>query len=114
MGNIFSVSIPCDPTANFCCWAFLSQQANYISKLGESLEALDRSLQELTILKNDLVRRVEVAELQTSMMRLDQVQLWIKIVRIKKFKNHVAAQRTTLPAISTVKKCLRCWWKWIP
>ncbi|TQD96941.1 hypothetical protein C1H46_017421 [Malus baccata] len=78
MGNIFSVSIPCDPTANFCCWGFLSQQANYISKLGESLEALDRSLQELTSLKNDLVRRVEVAELQTSMMHLDQVQLWIK------------------------------------
>ncbi|KAM1493298.1 hypothetical protein ACFX14_025011 [Malus domestica] len=78
MGNIFSVSIPCDPTANFCCWAFLSQQANYISKLGENLEALDRSLQELTALKNDLVRRVEVAELQTSMMRLHQVQLWIK------------------------------------
>ncbi|TQD96939.1 hypothetical protein C1H46_017419 [Malus baccata] len=78
MGNIFPVSIPCDPTANFCCWAFLSQQANYISKLGENLEALDRSLQELTALKNDLVRRVEVAELQSSMMRLDMVQLWIK------------------------------------
>ncbi|XP_048439943.1 probable disease resistance protein At5g63020 isoform X1 [Pyrus x bretschneideri] len=78
MGNIFSVSISCDPTANFCCWGFLSQQANYINKLGENLEALDRSLQELTALKNDLVRRVEVAELQTSMMRLDQVQLWIK------------------------------------
>ncbi|KAM1165785.1 hypothetical protein ACFX13_025723 [Malus domestica] len=111
MGNIFSVSIPCDPTANFCCWAFLSQQANYISKLGESLEALDRSLQELTILKNDLVRRVEVAELQTSMMRLDQVQLWIKIVRIKKFKNHVAAQRTTLPAIMGIESMFDEVWR---
>ncbi|CAN6706992.1 unnamed protein product [Malus baccata var. baccata] len=77
MGNIFSVSISCDP-ANFCCWGFLSQQANYISKLGENLEALDQSLRELTALKNDLVRRVEVAERRTSMMRLERVQLWIK------------------------------------
>ncbi|XP_048439949.1 LOW QUALITY PROTEIN: probable disease resistance protein At5g63020 [Pyrus x bretschneideri] len=60
--------------------------------LGENLEALDRSLQELTALKNDLVRRVEVAELQTSMMRLDQVQLWIKKAetietRVREVKN---------------------------
>ena len=92
MGNIFSVSISCDPTANFCCWGFLSQQANYIRKFGENREALDRSLQELTALKNDLVRRVEVAELQTSMMRLDQVQLWIKKAetietRVREVKN---------------------------
>ncbi|KAM1513566.1 hypothetical protein ACFX1Z_024974 [Malus domestica] len=39
---------------------------------------LDRSLQELTALKNDVVRSVQVAELQTSMKRLDKVQLWIK------------------------------------
>ncbi|KAM1060535.1 hypothetical protein EV2_025867 [Malus domestica] len=92
MGNMFSVSIPCDHTANFCCWGFLSQQANYIGKLGVNLEALDRSSQELIALKNDLVRRVEVSELQTSMMRLDQVQLWIKKAetletRVREVKN---------------------------
>ncbi|PON61871.1 hypothetical protein PanWU01x14_142890 [Parasponia andersonii] len=45
----------------------------------ENLEALKKALDDLRVRKNDLLRRVTVAEDQ-QLMRLEEVQRWISLV----------------------------------
>lgn len=88
MGNIVSISLPSDPIFESSCWGSLIQQPKYISRLKKNLEALGHSFRELTALKADVLRKVEVSELQRSMKRLNQVQLWIE--KVEKIENEVA------------------------
>ncbi|KAM1460827.1 hypothetical protein ACFX13_045945 [Malus domestica] len=88
MGNIVSISLPSDPIFDSSCWGSLIQPPKYIRRLKKNLEALDHSFGELAALKADVLRKVEVAELQRSMKRLNQVQLWIE--KVEKIENEVA------------------------
>lgn len=77
MGNVFSVSISTNDIAGCCdCTA---ARANYICKLAENRVTLRTELQKLRELKNDVNRKVDVAERQ-QMKRLDQVQGWLSRV----------------------------------
>ncbi|KAL6312524.1 hypothetical protein AAG906_021222 [Vitis piasezkii] len=77
MGNVFSVSISTNDIAGCCdCTA---ARANYICKLAENRVTLRTELQKLGELKNDVNRKVDVAERQ-QMKRLDQVQGWLSRV----------------------------------
>ncbi|RVW84136.1 putative disease resistance protein [Vitis vinifera] len=77
MGNVFSVSISTDDITGCCdCTA---ARANYICKLAENRVTLRTELQKLRELKNDVNRKVDVAERQ-QMKRLDQVQGWLSRV----------------------------------
>ncbi|RVW69006.1 putative disease resistance protein [Vitis vinifera] len=77
MGNVFSVSISTNDIAGYCdCTA---ARANYICKLAEHRVTLRTELQKLRELKNDVNRKVDVAERQ-QMKRLDQVQGWLSRV----------------------------------
>ncbi|XP_034680023.1 probable disease resistance protein At1g52660 [Vitis riparia] len=77
MGIVFSVSISTNDIAGCCdCTA---ARANYICKLAENQVTLRTELQKLRELKNDVNRKVDVAERQ-QMKRLDQVQGWLSRV----------------------------------
>ncbi|KAL6312520.1 hypothetical protein AAG906_014699 [Vitis piasezkii] len=67
MGNVCSVSISTEDIAGRCCDC-TAARANYICKLQENRE-----------LRNDVKRKVDVAERQ-QMKRLDQVQGWLSRV----------------------------------
>ena len=73
MGNVFSVSIFIE---DIDC---IAARANYLCKLDENRVTLRIGLQKLRELKNDVNRKVDVAERQ-QMKRLDQVQGWISRV----------------------------------
>ncbi|WJZ95115.1 hypothetical protein VitviT2T_013906 [Vitis vinifera] len=77
MGNVFSVSISTNDIAG-CCDCTVAR-ANYIFKLAENRVTLRTELQKLRELKNDVNRKVDVAERQ-QMKRLDQVQGWLSRV----------------------------------
>ncbi|KAJ9692609.1 hypothetical protein PVL29_011600 [Vitis rotundifolia] len=78
MGNVFSVSISTKSIAGCCCDC-TAARANYLCKLEENRVTLRIDLQKLRELKNDVNRKVDVAERQ-QMKRLDQVQGWISRV----------------------------------
>ncbi|PON87220.1 NB-ARC domain containing protein, partial [Trema orientale] len=81
MGNCISISLQSssiDSAVSYCC-EFTAGRAKYVYKLEENLEALRKSLEDLTVRKNDVVRRVSVAE-QQQLKRLDEVQRWISMV----------------------------------
>ena len=77
MGNVFSVSISTNDIAGCCDRT--AARANYICKLAENRVTLRTELQKLRELKNDVNRKVDVAERQ-QMKRLDQVQGWLSRV----------------------------------
>ena len=77
MGNVFSVSISTNDIAGCCDRT--AARANYICKLTENRVTLRTELQKLRELKNDVNRKVDVAERQ-QMKRLDQVQGWLSRV----------------------------------
>ena len=78
MGNVCSVSISTEDIAGRCCDC-TAARANYICKLQENRVTLRTELQKLRELRNDVKRKVDVAERQ-QMKRLDQVQGWLSRV----------------------------------
>ncbi|XP_022724765.1 probable disease resistance protein At5g63020 [Durio zibethinus] len=76
MGNIFSISASCDTVITRCCDC-VARQAHFVCKLEENVEALKTAIAELTDLRNDVIRRVKIAEDQQRLIRLDQVQGWL-------------------------------------
>ena len=78
MGNIFSVEISVNHAIS-SCWNRTTEHANYLCKLPENLVALGTACKRLGELRNDVMRRVDIAE-REQMQRLDQVQGWLSRV----------------------------------
>ncbi|KAK8575878.1 hypothetical protein V6N12_063529 [Hibiscus sabdariffa] len=57
-------------------WDSIVGQANYVSKLRQTLPSLSAALDELKAQRNDMQRKVDLAE-QRRLTRLEQVQLWL-------------------------------------
>lgn len=85
MGNIFSISVSCDGILSGC-WDCTAGQAAYPCMLKSNLHDLQTALEELADQKNDVQRRVENAEQQQHLKRLDQVQRWISRVEAMEAK----------------------------
>ncbi|XWS16467.1 hypothetical protein CRYUN_Cryun34aG0090400 [Craigia yunnanensis] len=79
MGNLCSISISTEDTI-YPCWDCIGKHANYICKLEKNLGALSVALEELKALKDDVHRRVDCAEQQLMIKRLNQVQVWLSRV----------------------------------
>ncbi|EOY26515.1 Cc-nbs-lrr resistance protein, putative [Theobroma cacao] len=75
MGNIFSIQLSCD-TIFSRCWDCSAGQAIYTCRLEENLADLKTALNKLMELRNDVMRKVNIAE-QGNMKRLDQVEGWL-------------------------------------
>ncbi|KAJ0007728.1 hypothetical protein Pint_30046 [Pistacia integerrima] len=73
MGNIFSVSISGHSIFSRCLNCTVAKTA-YIRDLEENLGDLETEYQKLIEARNDVTRRVMIAEKQHEMKRLDQVQ----------------------------------------
>ncbi|XP_017978284.1 PREDICTED: probable disease resistance protein At5g63020 [Theobroma cacao] len=78
MGGLCSVSISIENTISFCC-NHAAKHASYACRLGKHLDVLETKMEELKALRNDVKRRVEIAERQ-HMKRLDQVEWWLSRV----------------------------------
>ncbi|KAJ4718291.1 NBS-LRR type disease resistance protein [Melia azedarach] len=78
MGNCFTATATCD--INRCFEYSRSNRATYICKLEDNLETLQTELRKLVELKNDVKRKVLIAEEQQQMKRTEQVQGWISRV----------------------------------
>ncbi|KAK8575881.1 hypothetical protein V6N13_032808 [Hibiscus sabdariffa] len=57
-------------------WDSIVGQANYVSKLRQTLPSLSAALDELKAQRNDVQRKVDLAE-QRRLTRLERVQLWL-------------------------------------
>ncbi|KAJ0076184.1 hypothetical protein Patl1_34309 [Pistacia atlantica] len=79
MGNIFSVSISGDATFSRCLDCTAAKTA-YIRELKDSLGDLQTEYRKLIEARNDVTKRVMIAEEQHEMKRLDQVQGWLSRV----------------------------------
>ncbi|KAE8721203.1 putative Disease resistance protein family [Hibiscus syriacus] len=75
MGNCFSVQCSFENIL-IRGWGSIVGQANYMCKLKETLPALAAALAELRAKKNDMQRKVYLAE-HRQLKRLEQVQLWL-------------------------------------
>ncbi|XP_017985283.1 PREDICTED: probable disease resistance protein At5g63020 [Theobroma cacao] len=75
MGNLLSIPLSCD-TIFSRCWDCAAGQAIYTCKLEENLADLNTALDELKERRNDVMRKVNIAE-QGNMKQLDQVQGWL-------------------------------------
>ncbi|MFQ6644282.1 hypothetical protein Gotur_018396, partial [Gossypium turneri] len=75
MGNCCSVQCSFE---NFLLrgWDFIVGHANYVCKLKQTLPTLSAALQELRAQRDDVLRKVDVAE-QRLLKRLERVQLWL-------------------------------------
>ncbi|KAJ9692578.1 hypothetical protein PVL29_011569 [Vitis rotundifolia] len=78
MGNIGSISISVDHPIS-SCWYRTTEHANYLCKLPENLVALGTACERLREFRNDVKRKVDIAE-REQMQRLDQVQGWLSRV----------------------------------
>ncbi|GMN58827.1 hypothetical protein TIFTF001_027921 [Ficus carica] len=97
MGNCISIS--CQTSSpDFVlshCVKCISKHTRYVSELGGTLDALKTAFEELTDAKNDLMRRVHVAEQQQRLKRLDTVQRWISRVEAMEAEvNELMLRRT--------------------
>lgn len=79
MGNICSFSISCDALFSHCA-DFTARKAAYINDLKDNILTLQTELQKLLETRNDVLRRVIIAE-QRHMRRTDQVQGWLSRVQ---------------------------------
>ncbi|KAJ0075057.1 hypothetical protein Patl1_34573 [Pistacia atlantica] len=79
MGNVCSASVSCDPIVSRILDCTTGKVA-YISDLKDNLDALQTELQKLIEARNDVMRRVNIAE-QQQMKRPDQVQGWLSRVQ---------------------------------
>ncbi|KAK8664185.1 hypothetical protein V6N13_083984 [Hibiscus sabdariffa] len=76
MGNIFSFElIRCDSISSLC-WDCVARQAIYTYHLEESLSKLKTALDELKEKRDDVMRKVNIAE-QQSLKPLNEVQGWL-------------------------------------
>ncbi|XP_022724171.1 LOW QUALITY PROTEIN: probable disease resistance protein At1g15890 [Durio zibethinus] len=76
MGSNFSIPASCDAVITRC-GDYVTGQAQFVCKLEENVEALKTAIAELTALRDDVIRRVEIAEDQQQLKRLHQVQCWL-------------------------------------
>ncbi|XP_062105380.1 disease resistance protein RPS5-like [Humulus lupulus] len=76
MGNCISVSLQFDAIFSNCYQSTVAQ-ATYVHNLKENLKALEKASEELTDVKNGLVRRVKIAEEEDQLTCLETVQRWI-------------------------------------
>ncbi|KAK8479882.1 hypothetical protein V6N13_032741 [Hibiscus sabdariffa] len=77
MGNCFSLNCNCTfENILLRCWDSTVGQANYVCRLKETLPILSDHLDELTARRNDVQRKVNLAE-QRQLRRLDEVRLWL-------------------------------------
>ncbi|CAB4272749.1 unnamed protein product [Prunus armeniaca] len=76
MGSALAINLSGDDIVSRC-WDSVFGREPYVRKLQENLQALTTSLQELKSLKNDVQRKVELAERQPRLKRLEQVNNWI-------------------------------------
>ncbi|EOY25574.1 Cc-nbs-lrr resistance protein, putative [Theobroma cacao] len=79
MGNLCSVSISMEGSVSRC-WDCVVGQASYTCKLEDNLKALRKELEELQARRDDVNRRVDLAE-QQRMKRLNEVRLWLSRVQ---------------------------------
>ncbi|PON87216.1 NB-ARC domain containing protein [Trema orientale] len=96
MGNCISISLESgslDSVVSYCC-EFTAGRAKYVCKLEENLEALKKALDDLTVRKNDVLRRVTVAEEQ-QLKRLEEVQRWISMVEAVECETNELMQRSS-------------------
>ncbi|KAJ9692580.1 hypothetical protein PVL29_011571 [Vitis rotundifolia] len=78
MGNICSISLPADRIVS-CFWDGTTEHANYLRKLPENLVELGTACERLRELRNDVKRKVDIAE-REQLQPLDQVQGWLSRV----------------------------------
>ncbi|KAJ9692589.1 hypothetical protein PVL29_011580 [Vitis rotundifolia] len=78
MGNICSISLPADRIVS-SFWDGTTEHANYLRKLPENLVELGTACERLRELRNDVKRKVDIAE-REQMQPLDQVQGWLSRV----------------------------------
>ncbi|KAL6285846.1 hypothetical protein ACE6H2_010236 [Prunus campanulata] len=81
MGSVLSISLSCDAIVSRC-WDSVFEREPYVDKLQENLQDLSTSLQELKSLKDDVQRKVVLAERQPRLKRLEQVNNWILSVEV--------------------------------
>ncbi|EOY25866.1 NBS-LRR type disease resistance protein [Theobroma cacao] len=79
MGNLCSISISTADTIPRC-WDCIVGHASYTRKLEDNLKALSVELAKLNARRDDVKRRVDLAE-QQRMEPLNQVQLWLSRVQ---------------------------------
>ncbi|KAJ0007731.1 hypothetical protein Pint_30043 [Pistacia integerrima] len=79
MGNFLSSSFSCDGIFSRCLDCTLTKAA-YVSELKDNLAVLQTEHQKLIEARNDVMRRVTIAEEQHDMKRLDQVDGWLSRV----------------------------------
>ncbi|KAK9229277.1 hypothetical protein WN944_022236 [Citrus x changshan-huyou] len=80
MGNFCSPSFSCDSTISQCLDC-TDRKAGYLCHLEDNLEAVEKELQRLIEVRNDVKIRVMVAEQQQQMKQLEQVQGWFSRVQ---------------------------------
>ncbi|KAJ9692607.1 hypothetical protein PVL29_011598 [Vitis rotundifolia] len=78
MGNICSISLPADRIVSSFSDS-TTEHANYLRKLPENLVELGTACERLRELRNDVKRKVDIAE-REQMHPLDQVQGWLSRV----------------------------------
>ncbi|GMH01084.1 hypothetical protein Nepgr_002923 [Nepenthes gracilis] len=76
MGSIFSCSVSLDSVISQTC-NHIALQVSHITSLADRLRTLRTALQELVAARNDVQRRVDIAERGGHLKRLDQVQVWL-------------------------------------
>lgn len=118
MGNICSFSISCDALFSHCA-DFTARKAAHINDLKDNILTLQTELQKLLETRNDVLRRVIIAE-QRHMRRTNQVQGWLSRVQtvelevaelyqtaLRKLRNYVleaSVPRTANQTTSSEKK----------
>ncbi|KAL5761202.1 hypothetical protein ACOSQ2_020040 [Xanthoceras sorbifolium] len=81
MGGCISISVSADRTVSDC-QNFLVGRARYKTNLQNDLHVLQRELDRLIEKKNDVMTRVNIAEQQPQMQRLEQVNGWFSRVQV--------------------------------
>lgn len=90
------------------CINCTARHAKYVGELEENTTALSTELEELKRIRNDTKRRVEIAEQQQHMKRLEQVQGWL--LRVEGFE----AQVEKLLADAQQQMSHKCVGGWCP
>ncbi|GAY60070.1 hypothetical protein CUMW_199250, partial [Citrus unshiu] len=78
--SVCSPSFSCDDTVSHCLDCTVIK-AGYVCHIQENLDALQKELQKLIEVRNDVQMRLLVAEQQQQMKRLEQVQGWLSRVQ---------------------------------
>ncbi|XP_062105381.1 probable disease resistance protein At5g63020 [Humulus lupulus] len=98
MGNCFSISLQFDAIFSNCYQSTVAQ-ASYVHNLKENLKALEKASEELTDVKNGLVRRVKIAEEEDQLMCLETVQRWISRAEAMEIEAQELLQRGSQESI---------------